>query len=410
MKLRQRILALMLASVMALCMTACGGSAGTDTGTDAAAEEGQTEESTAAVPEDSSAEEAAGEEADGAGVDEILQQAVTNVEASTGAQSEWYGPKEGPAAAENRSIVVINANSANPSEAAWGEAVKTACDRIGWECTVLDGKGTTQGQIEAFSQAIAVGAGAIVTSADAESLQASIEDALDAGIPTVGIHSSATNGPDEDLNLYYNITTTGTQIGHALADYAIADSNGTGRVIILYDSQYAIAREKAEAMEERIRECSTMELLDVVNSPLAEISTNMPSLASSWISTYGTEEPIYVLSIADCYYDYIVTSLRSAGVSADDLILVGSDGDAAAYDRIRNGEYQAATIPESASLIGYIAVDQINRFFNEEDPYTFDMNVFIVTADNIESEGGNNNEFVPGNQFAEEYADIWGVE
>lgn len=396
--MKKKVLAFLVTAAMVVGTMACGNSnAGAETSAATDTEPAQTE--TAETQTDSA------EQTD----DEVLKVAIANIENSTGAQSEWYGPTDGPKAAENKSIVVINANSANPSEAAWGDAVKAACDRIGWDCSVLDGKGTTQGQIEAFSQAISVGAGAIVTSADAESLQASIEDALAAGIPTVGIHSCATSGPAENLNLYYNITTTGTQIGHALADYAIAESNGTGRVIILYDSQYAIAREKAEAMEERIKECPTMELLDVVNSPLSEIATNMPSLASSWISTYGTDEPIYVLSIADCYYDYIVASLRSAGVSTDDIILVGSDGDGAAYDRIRNGEYQAATIPESASLIGYIAVDEINRFFNNSDPYVFDMNVFIVTADNITAEGGDNNEFVPSNNFADEYAKIWGV-
>lgn len=395
-------LSVLLALVLAVSVTACGNKA--DSG--AAAETTQEPAAETEQVEDTAPAEAAPADES---VSAVVEAAIANVEASTGAQSEWYGPKEGPKAAEGKTIMVINANSANPSEAAWGDAVKAACDKIGWECSILDGKGTTQGQIEAFSQAIAKGAGAIVTSADAESLQASIEDALAKGIPTVGIHSSAKSGPDESLNLYYNITTTGTQIGHALADYAIAKSNGTGRVIILYDSQYAIAREKAEAMEERIKECPTMELLDVVNSPLAEISTNMPSLAASWISTYGTDEPIYVISIADCYYDYIVASLRSAGVSTDDIILVGSDGDGAAYDRIRNGEYQAGTIPESASLIGYIAVDQINRFFNDEEPYVFDMNVFIVTAENIDAEGGNNNEFVPSNNFADEYGKIWGV-
>ena len=396
--MKKKVLAFLITAAMVVGTMASGNSnAGSETSTATDTEPAQTE--TAETQTDSA------EQTD----DEVLKAAIANIENSTGTQSEWYGPTDGPKAAENKSIVMINANSANPSEAAWGDAVKAACDRIGWDCSVLDGKGTTQGQIEAFSQAISVGAGAIVTSADAESLQASIEDAMAAGIPTVGIHSCATSGPAENLNLYYNITTTGTQIGHALADYAIAKSNGTGRVIILYDSQYAIAREKAEAMEERIKECPTMELLDVVNSPLSEIATNMPSLASSWISTYGTDEPIYVLSIADCYYDYIVASLRSAGVSTDDIILVGSDGDDAAYDRIRNGEYQAATIPESASLIGYIAVDEINRFFNNSDPYVFDMNVFIVTADNITAEGGDNNEFVPSNNFADEYAKIWGV-
>lgn len=353
--------------------------------------------------------EAATEEP-GAEVDEAINAAIANIEASTGKQTVWNGPTEGPAAVAGKKIVVVNANSANPSEAAWGNGVKTACDRIGWECTILDGKGTTQGQLEAFSQAIAVGADAIVTSADVEFLQASIEEAKAAGIPTVGIHGTAINGPVEELNLLYNVTTTGTQIGHALADYTIAKSNGTGRVIILYDSQYGIARMKAEAMQERIEEVPTMQLLDVVNSPLSEISTNMPSLAASWVSTYGTDEPIYVISIADCYYDYITASLRSAGVTPEQIILVGSDGDPAAYDRIRADEYQAGTIPESAVLMGFIAVDQINRHFNGEEPYVFDMSVFIVTADNINDEGGENNEFIPSNGFQDVYAGIWGVE
>ena len=125
MKLRQRLLALLLASAMALCTAACGNSTETTTETDTSATEGTQEDTTAAEETD-----AAESEAD---MNAVLQEAIANVKASTGAQTEWYGPTEGPVAAKNQSIVVINANSANPSEAAWGEAVKTACDRIGWE-------------------------------------------------------------------------------------------------------------------------------------------------------------------------------------------------------------------------------------------------------------------------------------
>ena len=38
------------------------------------------------------------------------------------------------------------------------------------------------------------------------------------------------------------------------------------------------------------------------------------------------------------------------------------------------------------------------------------MSVFIVTADNINDEGGENNEFIPSNGFQDVYAGIWGVE
>ncbi len=148
--MKKKVLAFLITAAMVVGTMACGNSnAGSETSTATDTEPAQTE--TAETQTDSA------EQTD----DEVLKAAIANIENSTGTQSEWYGPTDGPKAAENKSIVMINANSANPSEAAWGDAVKAACDRIGWDCSVLDGKGTTQGQIEAFSQAISVGAGAI---------------------------------------------------------------------------------------------------------------------------------------------------------------------------------------------------------------------------------------------------------
>ena len=139
--MKKKVLAFLITAAMVVGTMACGNSnAGSETSTATDTEPAQTE--TAETQTDSA------EQTD----DEVLKAAFANIENSTGTQSEWYGPTDGPKAAENKSIVMINANSANPSEAAWGDAVKAACDRIGWDCSVLDGKGTTQGQIEAFSQ------------------------------------------------------------------------------------------------------------------------------------------------------------------------------------------------------------------------------------------------------------------
>ena len=350
----------------------------------------------------------ASEDKNGGEVSEVVQSAIDRTEQRTASQTEWDGPTNGPKAAEGKEIVCVNANSENAVEAMWGESVEEACKRIGWECTVLDGKGTTQGQTTALNQAISMGVDGIVTSADVEPLQATILEAKEMGIPTVGIHGSNVNGPDDELNMIYNVTSSGTEIGYALADYVIADSNGEGRVVILYDAQYAIARENAEAMKERIEESDGMELLDYVNSPLSEISTNMPTLTSSWVSNF--EKPFYVITIADSYYDFVTPTLRNGGVNPEDVILVGSDGTSAAYDRIRNGDYQVGTIPEPANLLGYIAVDELNRYFNEEDVVVYEPSIFIVTKDNIEEEGGDQDMYIPSNNYADEYAKIWGVD
>lgn len=413
--MKRKVVSMVLCSILAIgLLTGCGnngdGGGNTSAGNEAAEE--NAEPAQEAGQEDPSQADEAGQEdkteGDKDAGGDIVAQAKERTAERTAVQSTWDGPTTGPKAAKDKNIVCVNANSENGVEALWGESVAEACARIGWECTVLDGKGTTQGQTTAINQAISMGVDAIITSADVEPLQAVIAEAKDAGIPTVGIHGSNTIGPDENLNLIYNVTSSGTDIGYALADYVIADSDGKGKVVILYDAQYAIAREKAEAMKERIEECETMELLDYVNSPLSEVPTNMPTLASSWAS--GFEKPFYVISIADYYYDFVTPTLRNGGTSTEDVMLVGSDGTSSAYDRIRNNDYQVGTIPEPATLLGYIAVDELNRHFNGEELVIYTPVTHIVTADNIAEEGGDKDMYIPSNNFADEYAKIWGVE
>ncbi len=342
-----------------------------------------------------------------ADVAKIVADAKARNQARTGKQSVWNGPSSGPPAAKGKKIVVINADSKNAVEALWGKSTAEACERIGWDVTVLDGKGTVQGQVASLNQAISMKADGIVISANAEPLQGSILEAKAQGIPVVGIHASNVPGPDPDLNLLFNCTSSGTEIGKALADYIIADSDGKGRAIILYDAQYAIAREKAEAMRDQLAICPTATLLDFVNTPLSDVPKNMPQLAAAWVSKYGT--PFYVMSIADYYYDFVTPTLRSGGVANEDVKLLGSDGTTAAYERIRADDYQIVTIPEPATMFGYMCVDALNRHFAGQEVVSFIPDVFLVTADNVDAEGGDQNLFIPSNNFAEEYAKVWGI-
>ena len=58
----------------------------------------------------------------------------------------------------------------------------------------------------------------------------------------------------------------------------------------------------------------------------------------------------------------------------------------------------------------YIAVDELNRYFNEEYVVVYEPSIFIVTKDNIEEEGGDQDMYIPSNNYADEYAKIWGVD
>ncbi len=343
-----------------------------------------------------------------AGDQATVQAAAQANRQRTGPQTTWSGPTSGPKAVPGKKIIYVTNDSRNALQVVWGKAMEEAAAKIGWTVTTLDGQGTVNGWTAAFSQAIASKPDGIVTACDAASIQGPITDAFNRKIPVIGLHASANPGPDQALHLWDNITSSGEEIGKALADYIIADSNGKGRAIILYDAQYAIAKLKAEAMKKEFATCASCTLLDYVNSPLAEVTTQMPQLASSWVSRFGT--PFYVMTIADYYYDFLIPALRAGGVKPQDAKLIGADGTPKAYDRVRNGDFQVATVPEPPGLQGYQAIDEMNRALNGAPPSSFVPPVYVVTKDNIDKEGGSQNTFDPSNNYKTEYAKIWGVQ
>ena len=59
------------------------------------------------------------------------------------------------------------------------------------------------------------------------------------------------------------------------------------------------------------------------------------------------------------------------------------------------------------SLFGYMAVDAVVRAMAGKEPAHFLQPVFLVVKENVDSEGGKDNEFVPSNNFACHYRNIW---
>ena len=55
-------------------------------------------------------------------------------------------------------------------------------------------------------------------------------------------------------------------------------------------------------------------------------------------------------------------------------------------------------------------VDELNRYFNGEEQYVWSPQMHIVTKDNVDSEGGTDSVWTPGNNFQDHYKEIWGVQ
>jgi len=321
-------------------------------------------------------------------------------------QEEWNAPTSAPEIKPQRILYIVD-NAENPISSYWAKCAENICKDIGWELININCEGQVSKNIKAVNQAVALKVDGIIMEPNAEGVQSAVKNAKEAGIPIVGIHAAGLPGPIPELGLYYNCSGDPREIGEALAQFVVAKTKGKGKVIILYDAMYQICRYKKDGMTKILDECPDMTLLEVSNTPLAEVANLMPKRSSSWLQKY--EGPFYVITIADYYYDFLVPSLRQGEVPKGEILLVGSDGTESAYERIHNNEYQIATIPEPGELLIYQAIDELNRAMQGQDPLIWNPPLFIVTQGNIDLEGGENANYIPSYGYKEHFEKIWGL-
>jgi len=320
-------------------------------------------------------------------------------------QTKWLGPTSGPKATMSPVTIAWVADQSYSTYTGWGNGVRAAAQALGWKFLAFNTRGTVPGQLAALDQAIAGHVDAIITPADAHALQKPIQAAVKQCIPVVGIHATAFPGPAPDLGLYDNIASSAAEIGESQAAYVIAMSDGKARDIHMVDNSFAIARFKAKAATDPIKNCKGCTFLGMVNVPISDLATRVGPATSGLLARFG--DKWWMTTCCDDYYPYVAATLRAAGVPTDNVKLVGADAPPSAYNLIRKGEYEVATVPEPSTLFGYEAVDAIVRAMAGQPPADWIEPTYIRTRANVDQEGGNNDEFVPSNDFACHYLNIW---
>jgi ribose transport system substrate-binding protein len=333
--------------------------------------------------------------------------AQTAVKAAQQLQTTWLGPTTSPTPPRGATVIYVSSDQNNPFASSFGTYFKQAAAKLGWNASIIDGKGTPSGWADGLRQAIASKPGAIVTSAQSPSVQQPLAQAAAAGIPVLGLHSAAVPGPDPADHLYTNITSDPAAAGKVMAEWAIADSGGKAHVVVVGDDQYPVSNVKRDAMVAAIKACSGCVLEKNANVPVGTAATDLPTQMTSWLQTYP--KPLYVLSVADFYFDVGLSSLKNLNVPKGDLRLAATDGTKQAYQRVRNGDYQLVTVPEPTELLAWQAADEVNRALNKQPPSTFTQPIYLVTKDNIDSQGGAQDQFFPQNDYKSHYQSIWKV-
>ena len=327
--------------------------------------------------------------------------------------TKWDGPTTGPKAVGKKLIVIVSTDQRNGGAQGAGEGAKEAAKALGWDVRQLDGQGTVPGHATALQQAIAMKPDGILNAGiDLAEQQPLLEQAAAAGIKIVGWHAGPKAGAVEGIpSVFTNVTTDPTEVATSAGLEAVVKSGGHAGVILFTDSIYAIATAKTNAERAAVEGCKGCKVLAVEDTPIADLSNRMGQLTTSLLSKYG-KDWTYSIAVNDLYYDFSAPSLQAAGVdpaTGSPQQISAGDGSVPAFKRIRDKQYQIATVAEPLNLQGWIMIDEMNWALAGDKPSGFVPHVHLFTAENLDKDGGPDNKFDPGNGYRDEYKKIWGV-
>jgi ribose transport system substrate-binding protein len=327
--------------------------------------------------------------------------------------TKWDGPTTGPKSQGKKLVVIVSTDQRNGGAQGAGDGAAEAAKALGWEVRSLDGQGTVPGRATALTQAIAMKPDGILNvSIDFAEQQPLFEQAAAAGIKIVGWHAGPKPGPVEGIPAAFtNVTTDPVEVASSAGYEAVVKSNGHAGVVLFTDSIYTIATAKTNLSKAAIEGCKGCKVLEIADTPIGDLSNRMGQLTTSLLSKYGAKWT-YSIAVNDLYYDFSAPSLTAADIdpaTGSPQQISSGDGSVPAFKRIRDKQYQIATVAEPLNLQGWIMVDEINRAFAGEKPSGYVPHVHLFTAENIDKDGGADNKFDPGNGYRDEYKKIWGV-
>ena len=337
-----------------------------------------------------------------------LADAKRIVDAAAQPSAGWTGPRSGPRAQPGKRIALVNEDLRNGGILGADEGVLEAARVIGWSVKVFDSGGTQEGRKKMLADALNSRAdGLIVFGGDAHALLPWLQPFAERGIPIVGWHVAAQAGPVAGTPVAMNVSTDPLEVARVTALAAIVQSGGHAGVVVFSDNNYALPKAKADAMAAVVRGCAGCTLLEVRDVSISRSAELMPATTRDLLARYG-KRWTHALAINDIYFDYAAPVLTQAGLPNDAVsMLSAGDGSDSAFLRIRSGTFQTGTVAEPLNLHGWQLVDEMNRLFAGERVSGTVFPVHLVTADNLNADGGDRLLYDPANGYRDIYRRIW---
>ena len=341
--------------------------------------------------------------ADKGGV-EGAKQYLEKVQDESKIDFDSFIPADSPPAAEDKSIaVVLNGTDAQGAVRA-AEGMETAGEALGWEVDVTDGQFDPNVQSQAILSAVTSQAdGIVLDSISPVTVGGAVAKAISSDIPIVTTFDPGSSQTTEGV---FGDASNGTfDGGLALGAWIAAKSNGKGRVVNVPDTSLGLTQQRADGVEAGLKEfCPDCEILATQENDIANMASRLPSLTSSSIQKYGTDD-LYMVAPFDAAATFMIQGAKDA--KAPYFPIVSMDGNQEALAAIGKKDYLAATWAAAAEWMGWEAMDQLNRAFNDEPAVEGTVPSLLIDESNLPPTG---DDWTPDYDYESKYKALWGLE
>jgi ribose transport system substrate-binding protein len=326
--------------------------------------------------------------------------AAAVVERAMAPVTTFQGPKESVEAEPGRKIVAVTCSSQGYGCVQGAKGVEEAGRALGWQVTVVDGKGDPSVWNGAIRQAIVTRAdGIVLLAVDPALVKDSLARAKAAGIPVISTFIPRFPGSQADGY----VATDHVEGGRILANWVIGDSGGDAKVLMLNEKAFPeLVKRNTALVDELERACSGCEVADTVEF---NIGTMAKDLAGAVTSALQRDPTItHVVAPFDSSGIFAAQGIRAAGKDGQ-VKLVGAEGDPNGIKGVQTGS-QAVDLATVPPWGGWAAVDLLVREFAGRPVKTAELPQRLFDKSNVPDGDG-----WPGDvDFRAAYRRLWGAQ
>lgn len=316
--------------------------------------------------------------------------------------TKFTGPEDSPGAVpEGKKVVAITCTNVAALCLQSAEGFLSAAEALGWQASLVDGKGTPQGWTDAVNTAVSGGADAVYLASPVPSqIPQAIARAKAAGVPVV---SSLTCEDKLLPGVINQFESSRYKTSYTLGQWIVQKYPAGAEILEFNSPQFNCFNRANEGFEAAIKDAgSKYKIVDNVTSPLSDTATPAgPQRIASLIRSHPDAKAFFVMS--ETWAGIFQQAVQQTGNK--DITGLGMDGDFFVPE-VRKGANFVMAGPDTAQY-GWWVADALIRYFNKKPQVKGNIPFQLIDSTNVQDTDGQG--ITADFNYQADWKKLWGV-